>query len=82
KIPGELRQLHAKCLAAVTFLGIGQTYVETKSLNYARTAFELACSELNNCLQTDPGNLRVRQLLEKSELARSRCSESAPQAAC
>jgi glycosyltransferase involved in cell wall biosynthesis len=82
KIPSELRQLHAKCLAAVTFLGIGQTYVETKSLNYARTAFELACSELNNCLQTDPGNLRVRQLLEKSELARSRCSESAPQAAC
>lgn len=82
KIPAELRQSHAKCLAAVTFLGIGQTYVETKSLYYARTAFDLACSELNDCLQTDPGNVRVRQLLEKSQLARSRCSELEPQAAC
>ncbi|UCF44176.1 MAG: hypothetical protein JSV99_04470, partial [Planctomycetota bacterium] len=82
RIPAEHRQSHAKCLAAVTFLGIGQTYVKTKSLNYAKTAFELARSELNDCLQTDPGNLRVRQLLEKSELAQSRCSESAPQAAC
>jgi len=82
KIPTKLRQLHAKCLAAVTCLAIGQAYVKNNSLNYARTAFGLACSELNSCLQTDPGNMRVRQLLKKSEFARSRCSESAPQAAC
>jgi FkbM family methyltransferase len=82
RIPAEHRQSHAKCLAAVTFLGVGQAYVKTNSVNYARTAFDLACSELNSCLQTDPGNVRVRQLLEKSELARSKCSESVPQAAC
>ncbi|UCF44277.1 MAG: glycosyltransferase, partial [Planctomycetota bacterium] len=81
RIPAEHRQSHAKCLAAVTFLGVGQAYVKTNSVNYARTAFDLACSELNSCLERDPGNMRVRQLLEKSELARSRCSESVPQAA-
>lgn len=82
RIPAEHRQSHAKCLAAVTFLGIGQAYVRSNSVNYARMAFELACSELNNCLETDPRNVRVRQLLKKSESAKSRCSEPTPQAVC
>lgn len=80
RIPAEHRQSHAKCLAAVTFLGIGQAYVKNNALNYAKTAFDRACSELNECIEMDPGNQRVRQLLKKSEFARSRCSE--PQAAC
>jgi GT2 family glycosyltransferase len=82
KIRPENRQLHAKCLAAVTCLAIGQAYIKNNSLNYAKTAFDLACSELNECIKEGPQNLRVRQLLEKSQLARSKCSELAPQAAC
>jgi GT2 family glycosyltransferase len=82
KIAPERRQLHAKCLTALTCLGIGQTYVKTNSLNYAKTAFELACSQLGDCLEVDPENRRVRQLLQKCEFVRSQCSEMAPQTAC
>jgi len=71
KIAPERRQLHAKCLAAVTYLAIGQDYVKSNSPIYAKTAFESACSELNGCLKMDPGNQRVQQLLQRSELARA-----------
>lgn len=79
KIPPATRQLHAKCLAAITYLAIGQTYVKSNSSIYAETAFELAGSQLNDCLRMDPANPQVRQLLQKCEFARSRCS-AAPQA--
>ncbi|MHC4365321.1 MAG: glycosyltransferase [Planctomycetota bacterium] len=74
--PGN-RRLHAKCLAAVTCLAIGQSYVNSNSPNYAKTAFELACSQLNDCLEMDPGNRQVRQLLHKSECIMARCDNTA-----
>jgi len=80
KIAPEMRQLHAKCLAAMTYLAIGQTYVKTNSPIYARTAFGKACSELNDCLKMDPGNQRIRQLLQKCEFGRQRYDEQIQQA--
>jgi glycosyltransferase involved in cell wall biosynthesis/SAM-dependent methyltransferase len=81
KIPAELRQMHAKCLAAVTFLAIGQTYVKSKLPLYADMAFGQACSQLTDCLEIDPANQRVRQILQKCRFARAKYSGSVKQAA-
>ncbi len=78
KIAPQLRQLHAKCLAAGTYLAIGQNYVKTKAIEYSRIAFDLACSELNDCVKMDPENQGLQQLLQKSELIRARYTK-APQ---
>jgi len=78
EIAPQMRQLHAKCLAAGTYLAIGQDYVKTKATECSRTAFDLACSELNDCVKMDPGNQDLRQLLQKSKLIRTRYTE-APQ---
>ena len=78
KIAPQMRQLHAKCLTAGTYLAIGQDYVKTKATECSRTAFDLACSELNDCVKMDPGNQDLRQLLQKSKLIRTRYTE-APQ---
>jgi glycosyltransferase involved in cell wall biosynthesis/Tfp pilus assembly protein PilF len=75
KIPAGQRQLHARCLAAVTFLAIGQTYVETNSPVCAETAFDQACSDMRDCLELEPDNRLFQQLLHKFELLRA---ESAP----
>ena len=80
QIEPQLRQLHAKCLAAGTYLAIGQEYVKTNATEYSRTAFERACSELKDCLTIDPENQHLQQLLQKSELIRARYAESAQQA--
>jgi len=77
KIRPENRRLHAKCLAAVTCLAIGQSYVNNNSVNYAKTAFGMACSQLNDCLEMDPGNRQVGQLLHKSECIMARCDDTA-----
>ncbi len=73
-----MRQLHAKRLAAGTYLAIGQDYVKTKATECSRTAFDLACSVLYVCVKMDPGNQDLRQLLQKSKLIRTRYTE-APQ---
>jgi hypothetical protein len=73
-----MRQLHAKCLAAGTYLAIGQDYVKTNAIEYSRTAFDQACSELNDCVTIDPENQGLRQLLQKSKLIRAGYTE-APQ---
>lgn len=78
EIAPQMRQLHAKCLAAGTYLAIGQDYVKTKATECSRTAFDLACSELNDCVKMDPGNQDLRQLLQKSKLIQARYTE-APQ---
>lgn len=75
-----MRQLHAKCLAAVTYVAIGQKYTKANVPLYAKTACELACSELNDCLKMDPGNQRIRQLLQKCEFGRQRYDEEILQA--
>jgi hypothetical protein len=74
----EMRQLHAKCLTAGTYLAIGQEYVKTNAPEYSRIAFDLACSELNGCVKMDPENQDLRQLLQKSKLIRAKYTE-APQ---
>ncbi len=75
EIAPQIRQLHAKCLAAGTYLAIGQDYVKTKAVEYSRTAFDKACSELNDCVTMNPENQELRQLLQKSELIRARYTE-------
>ncbi|MHC4680535.1 MAG: glycosyltransferase [Planctomycetota bacterium] len=83
KIAPERRQLHAKCLAAVTYLAIGQHYVELNSLPiYAKMAFGQACSELSDCLKIDPNNHRIQQLLHKCELGQQKYDEKIQQAVC
>jgi glycosyltransferase involved in cell wall biosynthesis len=79
EIAPQMRQLHAKCLAAGTYLAIGQDYVKTKATECSRTAFDLACSELNDCVKMDPGNQDLRQLLQKSKLIRARYTEALQQ---
>lgn len=78
EISPQMRQLHAKCLAAETYLAIGQDYVKTNAIEYSRTAFDQACSELNDCVTMDPENQGLRQLLQKSKLIRARYTD-APQ---
>jgi glycosyltransferase involved in cell wall biosynthesis len=78
QIAPQMRQLHAKCLTAGTYLAIGQEYVKTNATEYSRTAFDRACSELNDCVKIEPENQGLRKLLQKSKLIRARYTE-APQ---
>ena len=77
--PG-IRQLHAKCLTAGTYLALGQDYIKSNALEYSRTAFDRACSELNDCIKMDPKNHDLQQLLQKSKQIRARYTKSAQQA--
>jgi len=72
KIPPQTRRLHARCLAAATYLAIGQRYVKVNSLIYAKTAFAQADSQLNDCLRDDPHNQHVRGLLQKCRSIRDK----------
>ncbi len=69
--PG-IRQLHAKCLIAGTYLAIGQEYVKSNALEYSKTAFDRACSELNDCIKINPENQELQRLFQKSQLIRAR----------
>jgi glycosyltransferase involved in cell wall biosynthesis len=71
KIPAEMRPLHAKCLMAVDWVAIGRTYIEVNSPIYARTAFDLACSQLNDCVRIAPYDPRIRQLLQQCKSVRT-----------
>jgi glycosyltransferase involved in cell wall biosynthesis len=71
KIPAEMRPLHAKCLMAVDWVAIGRTYIEVNSPIYARTAFDLACSQLNDCVKIAPYDPRIRQLLQQCKSVRT-----------
>ena len=78
QIPPEMRQLHAKCLTAATYVAIGHAYIESNSPAYAERASKLACSELNDCLKIDPNNRQIRQLLQKYELLQAKWAEESP----
>ncbi len=83
EIPVDTRRLHAKCLAVVTYLAIGQDFSKSNSARiYAKTAFEQACSELRDCLKMDPNNRQIRALLQKCELGRQKYQEQVRQAVC
>jgi len=69
KIAPERIELHAKCLVASTYLGIGQAHKKTMSAPiYVKTAFEIACEQLNDCLKIDPENRQISELLQKCKL--------------
>jgi glycosyltransferase involved in cell wall biosynthesis len=83
EIPVDTRRLHAKCLAVVTYLAIGQDFSQSNSAHiYAKTAFEQACSELRDCLEIDPNNRQIRALLQKCEIGRQKYQEQVRQAVC
>jgi hypothetical protein len=83
EIPAVKRQLHAKCLTVVTYLAIGQDFLNVHSAGfYANIAFEHACSELRDCLKIDPANRQIRELLQKCELGRQRYKKHIKQAVC
>jgi len=69
--PVEQRQLLAKCRVAVVYLGIGNEYIKTGTADYGRMAFDLACEQLRRCLEIEPENPQVRQLLQKCESIRA-----------
>jgi hypothetical protein len=76
-IEPRIRQLHAKCLIAGTYLAMGQEYVKSTNLvEYSKTAFDRACSELNDCIKMDPENQALQQLFKKSQLIRARYTGS------
>jgi glycosyltransferase involved in cell wall biosynthesis len=77
--PG-IRQLHAKCLTAGIYLALGQVYIKSNALEFSRTAFDLACSELNDCIKMDPKNQDMQQLLQKSKRIRAKYTKAAQQA--
>ena len=79
-IPAHIRQLHAKCLTALSFVAIGKTYLRPDSITYAKTAFAHACTQLDQCLKSDPGNGQVRQLLSKCRSLHTRCENTTQRA--
>jgi len=80
KIDPEKRMLRFQCLCAATYLTLGEAYLRTNLL-YAEMAFNLARSQINDCLKEDPGNRFLKQLLQKSELLQTKCAEAVPRIA-
>jgi glycosyltransferase involved in cell wall biosynthesis len=60
----EQKLLLAKCKTALVYLGIGEQYV-SNAPDYAATAFEMACAQLDECCKIEPANQQVRNLREK-----------------
>lgn len=68
KIPPGARLLQAKCLIVSTYLAMGQDFVKSNATDiYVKLAFEGACSQLRGCLEIEPGNWEIAQLLDKCE---------------
>jgi hypothetical protein len=83
QIPAEERRLHAHCLAVMTYLAIGQDFVKSNSPNvYVEMAFEAACSQLNECLQTGIVNPKIQELLHKCQRGRQQYGRATQQIVC
>jgi glycosyltransferase involved in cell wall biosynthesis len=65
KIPSGIRDLHFKCLTAMNFISLGQSYIESNLPSYAAVALECAGQQLERCLEIDPGNEAVTGLMER-----------------
>jgi glycosyltransferase involved in cell wall biosynthesis len=76
-IPPATRQLHFKCLVALNFISLGQNYIKKGLPVYARTSLVRAEKELDKCLEIDPDNGQVRQLLNKCQKIGANLSEPA-----
>ncbi|OHB79357.1 MAG: hypothetical protein A2Z25_15860 [Planctomycetes bacterium RBG_16_55_9] len=69
EIPQDRRSIHAKCLVIATYFAMGQDFVKTNSPPiYIKAAFEEAYAQLQECLEIDPDNAQIRQLLHKCEI--------------
>ncbi len=80
QIAPQMRQLHAKCLAAGAYLAIGQEYAKTNATEYSKIALNQARSELNDCLKMNPENQDLQQLLQRSEHILTRYTKALQQA--
>jgi hypothetical protein len=61
---------------------MGQDFVKAKAPRvYAKMAFEEACAQLRDCLEINPDNWQIRQLLQKCERATQKSEEEVQQAA-
>ena len=72
-IPQDQRQIRTKCLVVSTYLAMGEDFLKSNSPRlYIKMAFEEACVKLQECLEIDPGNESIRQLLRKCELGKQK----------
>ena len=81
RIPTHKRAMCVKCLAAATCLAIGLSYAKTNSPVCAKTAFDYAYSDLKECLEIEPDNRLVQELLNKSQSMRNEYAQTMQQTA-
>jgi len=62
--PNE-KSILEKCKKALAYVGIGEEYIKSNAPDYSAAAFDLACSQLEECCKIEPGNQQVRSLREK-----------------
>jgi len=65
QIPSGARQLHFKCLVGMNFISLGQSYIEANLPSYAGAALESAGEQFRICLEIDPGNDKVKKLIDR-----------------
>jgi glycosyltransferase involved in cell wall biosynthesis len=71
KISPDRIELHTRCLVASTYLAMGRAHKNAKSPPcYVKTAFEMACQQLNECLKIEPENLQISELILKCKRGR------------
>jgi len=71
-LPAEQKQLLAKCKTALVYVGIGEQYLTSNAPDFAETAFEMACAEMDDCRKIEPGSQQVRNLREKCRFIRDK----------
>jgi glycosyltransferase involved in cell wall biosynthesis len=82
KVAPEKRHLHFRCLVAMTYLAIGQSYIQSNSPLYAQSAIDMAQMEIKQCLKDDPANQRLQQLLYKCQQYQAELAEKKRQMVC
>ena len=65
RIPAGIRDLHFKCLVAMNFISLGQSYIETNLPSYAGAALQSAGEQLKDCLKIAPDNQGVKKLMDR-----------------
>jgi FkbM family methyltransferase len=71
-LPAEQKSLLAKCKAALVYIGIGEQYLASNAQDFAETAFDMACAQLDDCCKIEPANHQVRNLREKCQFIRDK----------
>ena len=65
KLSDEQKILLAKYRIALVYLSIGNQYLKTSAPAYASVAFDMACSELDDCCKIAPAYQQFTNLREK-----------------